>query len=191
MPNSDKGRGPASDKKAGPSDPPAKSTSSSHVVQPPDAEALDGIVSEGERERLALARRAGHAVFSDPASVTPRVLALLGEVGLAKFVQQIRADADWFVMREREEHQAEGSVGAGNRLGKTTGPPTVKRPPRYRRPAEFGRAAPSAKPSERGAGSVLPALRTFLADAGLYSLIAFVALAVLIMGARIYALSSN
>ncbi len=193
MPDSNEGRGPEADNKADPSGPPANPTSSSEVVQAPNAEALDGIVSEGEGERLALSHRAAHAVFRDPASVTPRLMALLGEVGLAEFVQQIRDDAEWLILREREKRQAGGSVEAENGLGKTTAPPPVKRPPRYRRPANFGKPTPPAKPSlvERGVGCVLPVLRTLFTDVAIYSVIAGISLAVLIVGARLFAFSLN
>lgn len=176
--------------KAGASNPPVDPIASPEDAHRPNADTLDGIVSEGERERLALSRRTGRAVFRNPASVTPRVLALLGEIGVAEFVEQIRADAEFLILRAK--NQPEGSAEAGSPPAETaTRPPPVNPRARYRRPAPFGRPAAPAKPSLAGrvAGCAPLVLRTFVVEVAVYSSIALVALVVSIAGVRLLAFS--
>ncbi|WP_419829839.1 hypothetical protein [Methylobacterium sp.] len=68
-----------------------------------DAGSFAAIEAEGAREHWLLARRTAQAVFTDPAAVTPRRMALLGEQGLARFVEEVRAAARLLIKREREK----------------------------------------------------------------------------------------
>lgn len=170
---------------ADPSGLPGKPPQSSEIAAKLNTEGLDAILSEGEQERLSLARRTARAVFRDPASVTPRRLALLGEVGLAEFVEQIRADAD--VLMEKERQKCLSGVSAQAEGQTPVQPPAEK--PVFRQPALFRRPRPTPKRSflQKWHQCLTPShqVQKFLLDTATYSGIAAIICAVLAIGVRV------
>lgn len=108
------------------------------------------IEAEGAHERWRLARRTARAVFTDPAAVTPRQVALLGEQGLAQFVEELRSAARFLIRRERGKSAADQDSDpmstdprVARRRATDSGRPTAP----LRRPAAFGKAKPPSQPS--------------------------------------------
>ncbi|MDN3624870.1 hypothetical protein [Methylobacterium isbiliense] len=112
--------------------------------------AFASIEAEGTRERWQLARRTARAVFADPAAVTPRQVALLGEQGLAQFVEELRSATRLLIRREREKFtadQAADAVSPAPRVARRQATDPVRSPAPLGRPAAFGRAKPPSQPS--------------------------------------------
>lgn len=150
------------------------------------------IEAEGAQERWLLARRTARSVFTDPAVVTPRRMALLGEQGLATFVDEVRAAARFLIRREREKRAAEPQPGepapaevAGDG---TTEPERAPPASRRRRPAAFQapRPAPRASILETLDRRVRPGadLRRFLGDVLFWSALPAVILVAVVTAYR-------
>lgn len=134
------------------------------------------IEAEGTRERWLLARRTARSVFTDPALVTPRRMALLGEQGLAAFVDEVRSAARYLIRRERENLAAEPQPDAPapeQTAESATEPEPAPQAARRRRPAAFRapRPAPPVSILETLARRLRPgaALKRFAADTLIWS----------------------
>lgn len=119
-----------------------------------DPVSFESIEAEGARERWLLARRTARSVFTDPALVTPRRMALLGEQGLAVFVDEVRSAARYLIRKERAkrtaEPQTDNSAPDEAAPDEATGDGTteLKRGSpvsRRRRPAAFQAPRPAAR----------------------------------------------
>lgn len=112
--------------------------------------AFAAIEAEGTHERWQLARRAARAVFTDPAAVTPRQVALLGEQGLAQFVEELRSATRFLIRRERGKFaidQAGDAVSPDPHIARRQATDRVPPSAPLRRPAAFGKAKPPSQPS--------------------------------------------
>ena len=131
-------------------------------------------------------------MFTDPAVVTPRRMALLGEQGLAAFVDEVRAAARFLIRREREKRAAEpqpGDCAPDEAAGDgTTEPERAPPASRRRRPATFQAPRPSPRASilETLGRRVRPgaALRHFLGDALFWSTLPAVILVAVVTAYR-------
>lgn len=170
-----------------------RSTPEAAAGVPVDPTSFAAIEAEGARERWLLARRTARSVFNDPAQVTPRCMALLGEQGLATFVDEVRSAARHLIRREREklaaEAHPEGPAPGGATSERITEPkPKTAASRRRRRPASFQAPRPAPQPSmaRRLVGRLRPngALRRFVGDALFWSLLPTMILVGVVMAYR-------
>ena len=78
----------------------------------PERQTIQSIVADSDDERWQLARKIACAVFREPALVTPRRMALLGEEGLSAFVDEVRSLAKGFINRERNRQVNPSASGS-------------------------------------------------------------------------------
>jgi hypothetical protein len=148
----------------------------------PERQTIESIVTEGDDERWLLARRTALEVFRTPALVTPRCMALLGEQGIAAFVDEVRSLAKGFIQRERDR------LVSSSASGSNSADPATKRPaadaplqPRnFRKPASLSLAqfeAPSMTEMLKLRLQMSDSTKAFISDALFGSIIAAVAIA--------------
>lgn len=150
------------------------------------------IEAEGARERWLLARSTARSVFTDPALVTPRRMALLGEQGLATFVDEVRAAARYLIRREREKRAADAypeEPASDEATGDhSTEPKLGTTATRRRRPAAF--QAPTPGPQFAILRTLVARLRPgaglqrFLGDALFWSVLPAVILVSVVLAYR-------
>lgn len=160
---------------------------------PVDPTSFAAIEAEGARERWLLARRTARSVFNNPAQVTPRCMALLGEQGLATFVDEVRAAARLLIRREREKrsaeaHPAEPAPGGATSEHIIEPKPKTAVSRRRRGPASFQAPRPAPRPSmaRRLVGRLRPngALRRFVGDTLFWSVLPAMILIGIVMAYR-------
>lgn len=148
----------------------------------PERQTIESIVAEGDDERWQLARKTARAVFWEPALVTPRCLALLGEQGIAAFVDEVRALARGLIRQERAQQAGSSTTGSGSENAPEQRPAAdaPRQPKKLRRPAPLG----LLQPQEVSKAEVVKrrlqmskSTKAFISDAVFGSIIAAVALA--------------